>query len=140
MKSVKQFFRTTQKLIKDQVEITGLSTIDWNQPMWRESSVLCDRAVHIMKSQTYVFAGSVLCLGGISTAPVQAWDSRINWFLVTRYLKDQRGIDGIRMENCPMLTFTPVYDCSPVVSLVAPASSPSVLLHSDRACSHHHVH
>ena len=51
-KSVKQLFRTTEKLIKDQVEITGLSTIDWNQPMWRESSLLCDRAVHIMKSKT----------------------------------------------------------------------------------------
>ena len=39
-KSVEQLFRTTEKLIKDQVEITGLSTIDWNQPMWRESSLL----------------------------------------------------------------------------------------------------
>ena len=34
----------------------------------------------------------------------------------------------------------PFDDCSPVVSLVDPASSPSVLLHSDCACSCHHVH
>ena len=35
--------------------------------MWRESSLLCDRAVRIMKSKTYVFSDSVLCLGGISS-------------------------------------------------------------------------
>ena len=67
LKSVKQLFRTTEKLIKYQVEITGLSTIDWNQSLWRESSLLCDGAVHIMNPQTYLFADSVLCLGGIST-------------------------------------------------------------------------
>ena len=31
LKSVKQLFRTTEKLIKDQMEIKGLSTLDWNQ-------------------------------------------------------------------------------------------------------------
>ena len=55
LKSVKQLFRTTEKWIKDQVEITGLSTIDWNQLMWRQTSLLCDRAVRIMKSKTCVF-------------------------------------------------------------------------------------
>ena len=62
-KSAEHSFRTTEKLIKEQTEITGLSTIYWDQPMWRESSPLCDRAVHIMKSKTCVFADSVLCLG-----------------------------------------------------------------------------
>ena len=32
-KSVEQLFRTTEKLIKEQTEITGLSTINWDQPM-----------------------------------------------------------------------------------------------------------
>ena len=31
LKSVKQLIRTTGKLTKDQVEITGLSTIRWDQ-------------------------------------------------------------------------------------------------------------
>ena len=46
-------------------EITGLSTTDWNQPMSRQSSLLCDRAVRVVKSKTNVFADLVLCLGGI---------------------------------------------------------------------------
>ena len=86
LKSVKQLFRTTAKLIKDQVEITGLSTIDGDQLMWRKPSLLCDGAVRIMKSKTFVFSDSVLCLGGIRTAPVQAWKDKIKAFLETRYL------------------------------------------------------
>ena len=39
-KSVEHLFRTTEKLIKEQTEITGLSTINWDQPMWRIISVV----------------------------------------------------------------------------------------------------
>ena len=63
-KSVNHLFQTTGKLIKDQKEITSLSTIGWHQRMWRESFLLCDGAVQIMKSRTYVFSDSVLSLGG----------------------------------------------------------------------------
>ena len=66
--------------------------------MWRDTSLLCDRAVHIVKSQTYVFADLVLCLGGISTVPIQAWEDKIKWYLETRYLKDLDRIDGEPME------------------------------------------
>ena len=45
----------TEKLIKEQTEIIGLSTTNWDQPMWKESSLLCGRAVRIMNSKTYVF-------------------------------------------------------------------------------------
>ena len=55
-KSVEQLFRTTEKVIKEQTEFTGLSTIDWDELRWRESSLLCERAVRIMKSQKYVFS------------------------------------------------------------------------------------
>ena len=51
-----------------------------------------------MKSQTYVFADSVLCLGSISDQPVQAWKDKIKWYLETRYPKDVDRIDGEPME------------------------------------------
>ena len=38
------------------------------------------------------------CLGGISTELVQAWESKIKWFLETRYLEDLDRIDGEQME------------------------------------------
>ena len=98
LKSVRQLFQTTERLIKDQTEITGLTTIDWQQPMWRETTLLTDRAVQFSTAQTYVCSDSVLCLGGISDEPVEAWESRIRWFLETRYLKDLDRIDGEPME------------------------------------------
>ena len=40
----------------------------------------------------------MLCQGGISTEPVKAWETRINWFFETRHLKDLDRIDGEPME------------------------------------------
>ena len=51
LKSVKQLFRTTEKLITDQKEITCIPVIDWNQPLWRATTLLTDRAVQFTKSQ-----------------------------------------------------------------------------------------
>ena len=93
-KSVRQLFQVTERLIIDQTEITGLTTTDWQQPVWRETTLLTDRAVQFATTKNYVFSDSVLCLGGVSTEPV----SRIKWFLETRYLKDLDRIDGEQME------------------------------------------
>ena len=98
LKSVKQLFQMAETLITDQTEITGLTTIDWKQPIWKETTLLTNRAVQFATAKTYVFSDSVLCLGGISDDPVQAWESRIKWFLETRYLQDLDRIDGEPME------------------------------------------
>ena len=65
-KSSRLLFQLTQKLITGQTEITGITTIDWRQRMWRETTLLTDRAVQFATARTYVFSDSVLCLGGIS--------------------------------------------------------------------------
>ena len=51
-----------------------------------------------MKSKTYIFSDSVLCLGSISPEPVQAWKDNIKWYLETRYLKELDRIDEEQME------------------------------------------
>ena len=61
--------------------------------MWKETALLTDRAVQFAIAKTYVFSHPVLCLGGISDEPVEAW-----WFLETRCLKDVDRIDGEPME------------------------------------------
>ena len=98
LKSVKQFFQVTEKLIKNQTEISGLTTIDYGQPTWRLATPLCDTAIEITNAKTYVFSDSVLCLGGISDQPVEAWKNKIKWYLETRHLKDLNRIDGEPME------------------------------------------
>ena len=82
--------------------------------MERETTLLTDRAVQFATAKTNVFSESVLCLGGISTEPVKAWESRIKWFLETRYLKDLDRIDGEQMEfewaNFPGFTTLQILD------------------------------
>ena len=37
LKSLRQLFQVTERLFTGQTEITGLTTTDWQQPMWRDS-------------------------------------------------------------------------------------------------------
>ena len=46
-KSLRQLFQVTERFITDQTEVTGLTTIDWQQLSWRETTLLTHRAVHI---------------------------------------------------------------------------------------------
>ena len=85
-------------LTKDQTEISGLTTIDCEQPTWRSRTLLCDKSVEITNAKTCVFSDSVLCLGGISDQPVEAWTNEIKWYLETHFLKDLNRIDGEPME------------------------------------------
>ena len=66
--------------------------------MWKETTLLTDRAVRFATAGESAFSGSMLCQGGISTEPVQVWESKIKLFLETRYLKDMDRIDGEQME------------------------------------------
>ena len=43
----------------------------------RTTTLQCDKAVEITNAKTYVFSDSVLCLGGISDQPVEAWKNKI---------------------------------------------------------------
>ena len=63
-KSLRQLFQMTERLITDQTEITQITMIYWRQLMWRETTLLTDRAVQFATAKTYVFSDSVLCLGG----------------------------------------------------------------------------
>ena len=91
-----------------QTEIAGLSTTDWNQPLWKESTLMRGRAVQIVKSKTHVFSDSVLCLGGISTEPVHAWKDKKKVFgdtLPQRIGSNWWRADGIRVEKFPRIHY-----------------------------------
>ena len=98
LKSVKQLFRVTEKLIEDQKEISNVTTIDCKELTWSATSVLCDKAFEITNAKTYVFADSVLCLGSMRDEPIEAWKNKIKWYLENYYLKDLNRIDGESME------------------------------------------
>ena len=95
---MKQLFQVTERLIKDQTEIGGLTTIDFQETTWRSTTLFCDKAIEIANAKTYIFADSVLCLGSISDRPVEAWKNKIKWYLENRKLKELNRIDGEPME------------------------------------------
>ena len=74
LKFVKQLFQVTEKLIKDQTEISGRTTLDYKELTWRSTTLPSDKAIEITNAKTYVFADSVLCLGSTSDQPVEAWN------------------------------------------------------------------
>ena len=96
--SLKKLFKETEILIKDQKEITGVSMIDYEEYTWSATSLLCDRIHQISNAKTYVFADSVLCLGGIKENPNAAWKEKIKWYHENIHLKELKCIDGESME------------------------------------------
>ena len=88
LKSLKQLFQVTERLTTDQREITGLTTIDWQQTMWRETTLLTDRAVQLTTAKTYVFSDSVWCQDDSVNCSCSAKTQKTNW---TQGLFDPRG-------------------------------------------------
>ena len=104
LKSVKQLFQVTEKLIKDQTEISGLNTIEYKEPTWRSTTLLCDKAIGITNAQTCVFADSVLCLGSMSDQPVEAWKNKIKWYL-GKSPSQRSEADRVPVEHIPRIHF-----------------------------------
>ena len=67
--SLKKLFTETEKLIKDQTEINGVTTVDYKECTWSATSSLCDRIHQISNAKTCVFTDSVLCLVGTKGNP-----------------------------------------------------------------------
>ena len=61
---MKQLFNVTEKLIRDQKEISGIPKINWQQLLWQRTTLLTDKAVQFAAAKNYVFSHSVLCVGG----------------------------------------------------------------------------
>ena len=106
-KSVKHLFKETEKLIKNQTEINGVTTIDHKEHTWRSTSLLCSRAYQITTAKTYVFADSVLCLGSMRDEPIEAWKNKNKMVfgksLSQRSESHRRQPDGVRVENIPRI-------------------------------------
>ena len=98
LKSVKELFQVTERLIKDQKEISCLTTNNYGQLSWRSTSFLCDKAFEITNAKTFVFADLVLCLGSVRDQLVEAWKNKIIQYFENRDLTDLNRIDGEPVE------------------------------------------
>ena len=101
-KSVRQLFQTTGRLITDQAEIIGLTTIDWKQLMRRETTPLCERAVQIASSKTYAFPTQCSVWEPSVINQSKPGKTGSNGFfgntLSQRFGSNRRRADGVRVE------------------------------------------
>ena len=81
--SVRQLFNETGKLIREQTEITGVSTTSFKDATWMSTSLLFEYAYRITNIKTYVLSDSVLCVGKMGDDPVATWKSKIKYFRKT---------------------------------------------------------
>ena len=86
--SLKKLFKDIEKFIKDHNETTGVSMIDYGDYTRSATSLLCNRIHQISNAKTYVFADSVLCLGGIKENPNEDWKEKMKWYFENNHLKD----------------------------------------------------
>ena len=97
-KSVEQLFKETGRLISNQTEIIGVTTIDFKELSLRSTSLLSTRAYQITNAKTYVFADSVLCLRKMGDDPIATWNNQIHWYSKDNHLKELNRIDGMPAE------------------------------------------
>ena len=53
-----------------------------------------ERIHQISNAKTYVFADSILCLGGLKENPNEAWKEKMKWSFENNHLKDLNRVDG----------------------------------------------
>ena len=78
--TLRQMFGISTRLVSEQVEISGLETIGWENHSWKYLSLIGDeRVINLQRAKVYVFSDSVLCLGKIleNTQSNDAWEQRL---------------------------------------------------------------
>ena len=93
-----QLFNDNEKLIGEQKEITGASTMNIKDFTWMSTSLLCSKAYQITNAKAYVFSDSVLCVGKMVEDLDATWKSKINWYSGNNYFKEMNRIDGMPTE------------------------------------------
>ena len=62
--TLKQMFDISTRLVSEQDEISGVTTIDWGNSSWKYLSLIGDeQVISLQRTKVYVFSDSVLRLG-----------------------------------------------------------------------------
>ena len=93
--SVGQLFNENEKLIGEQKEITGVSTINFKDCKWMSTSSLCSEASQITNAKPHVFCSLWEEIGADLIA---TWKSKIKWYSENNHFKDMNEIDVMPTE------------------------------------------
>ena len=96
--TLKQMCDISTKLVSEQVEISGLETIGWENHSWRYLSLIVDESIiNLQRTKVYVFPDSVLCFWKIFENPESndAWEQRLGWIKSSQNYRNFDRIDGV---------------------------------------------
>ena len=99
--TLRHMFDISARLVSEQVEISGLETIGWENHSWKYLSLIGDEGViNLQRTKVYVFSVSVLCLGKIleNSQANDAWGQRLGWLKSSQNYRNFDSIDGEPME------------------------------------------
>ena len=100
--TTKQMFDISEKLIIEQSdEIYGVTPIYWEDPSWKQLSLVGDEEViSLSHAKVYVFSDSVLCFGTMHQNPQSntVWEDKLTWFKSSSQYRTLDTIDGEPME------------------------------------------
>ena len=102
-----RLFQVTERLITDQTEGTGLTTIDWQQFMWRETTLLTDRAVQFCNCQNLRLFWLGAMSGRYQWRTSQSMGKQhqmvLENTLCRRFGSDRRRTSGVRVDKFPRI-------------------------------------
>ena len=79
-------------------EFVGLEIIELEDITWRTTSVLCERASHIISANVYIFSDSVQSMGEMRDVPNAAWMNKIKLCSENNHFKELNRIDDMQTE------------------------------------------
>ena len=99
MRSLKQLFQVTGKLITDQTEITNIPVIEWQQQIWLRTTLLPDKAVQFATAKNQNLFRFSAVSGRHQSRSRQSMEGHgYNWFMESRHFRELDRIDGLPME------------------------------------------
>ena len=81
-----------------QIEIIGVTIIDFKELTWRSTSLLRSRVYQIKHAETNIFSDSVLCVGKWEMIRLQLGRTKSKWYSENDHFKDINRIDGVPTE------------------------------------------
>ena len=98
--TMKQMFDISAKLVSEQDEIYGVTTIDWEDYSWKYLSLVMNKSsvFSAQRSTSFQILYCVLVRYTRTTQSNNAWEDRLAWFNSSLEYRDLDRIDGEPME------------------------------------------
>ena len=97
-RTLKQLVHVTDRLIRDQKDISGFPGIYWQLLMWQRSTLLDNKAVQFTTAKNLLLLRFSIVYGRTQFKSRQSMKEKIDWFVNSRQNRELDRIDGEPMK------------------------------------------